>query len=346
MSTEISKRGKAPATVRDMVLSPGFKDDLMKALPAHVLPDRFARAVMTLVNKVPKLAECSLRSFHQAMMDCASLGLMPGPLGYAYVLPFEDRKANEIKAQFIPGYRGLIDCARRSGEIRSVRAFVVHKADEFVYELGLHPDLKHRPNLEASDRGEITYAYAVADMVADAPPLWEVMSRQELDGIRARSKAKNFGPWVTDYSEMCKKTVIRRLAKTLPMSVELEDVISREDRSADDVGAYQAPERSAPVVELVTPPQEAKPEPQPQGDVIDQAEAVAEQADVNAQDAKDLQKIIQEMITKWTPQRKGAFTKACRKINLIYDADTTNISTLEAVVTLANDWTTQGGDSA
>ncbi|MFA5266163.1 MAG: recombinase RecT, partial [Opitutaceae bacterium] len=106
--------------------------------------------------------------------------------------------------QFIPGYRGLISLARRSGQIVSIEAHAVFAADEFVVEFGLDPKLVHRPTL-SKERGEITAFYAIARIVGGGLQ-YDYMTRADVDAIRARSKAGNSGPWQTDYAEMGKKT--------------------------------------------------------------------------------------------------------------------------------------------
>jgi hypothetical protein len=62
-----------------------------------------------------------------------------------------------------------------------------------------------------------------------------VMTKTEVDGIRGRSKSGQRGPWVTDYEEMGKKTVIRKLCKYLPLSIELDTAVELDNRAAVDI---------------------------------------------------------------------------------------------------------------
>ena len=200
-----------------------MKPQLAMALPRHLTPDRLVRVAMTAAQNTPKLLECDRTSVYAAVVTCAQLGLEPdGVLGQAYLIPYGD------KVQFIPGYKGLISLARNSGEVVSIGAHEVCERDEFRFAFGLHEDLHHVP--ARGDRGEITHFYAIARF-RDGGHHWDVMTREEVDTIRDNSQgyrtAKRFAkngainsPWAQHYVEMGKKTVIRRIAKYLPLSVQ------------------------------------------------------------------------------------------------------------------------------
>lgn len=197
-----------------------MKPEIARALPKHLNPERVARIAVTVMRRTPQLAECTPESFLGALMTCAQLGLEPGPLGHAYLVPY----GREVT--FIAGYRGLVDLARRSGQVQSVSARVVREPDEFSYEFGLDPKLHHRP---AGADGEVTHVYAVI-RYKDGGYDFDVMTRGEVDAVRKRSRASGSGPWVTDYAEMAKKTVLRRLLKTAPMSVEYQQAVSNDEQ--------------------------------------------------------------------------------------------------------------------
>ncbi|MBW1723713.1 MAG: recombinase RecT [Deltaproteobacteria bacterium] len=118
-----------------------------------------------------------------------------------------------------PKSRGFLDLARRSGQVITLYAHVVHENDEWDFEYGLEPTLHHKPTKD--DPGEMVGAYAVVRL-KDGGYDFEWMWRREIDAIRRSSKAAGDGPWVTHYEEMAKKTVIRRLAKRLPLSIEFQ----------------------------------------------------------------------------------------------------------------------------
>jgi recombination protein RecT len=133
-------------------------------------------------------------------------------LGQFYLVPFGN------VATPIIGYRGLLELARRSGQISSIRAVVVYEKDTFKLTEGIEQTIHHERYL-GGDAGKPVYVYAVARLKDNSVQV-EVMSRAQVEAIRARSRSGTNGPWVTDWEEMAKKTVFRRLAKWLPLASE------------------------------------------------------------------------------------------------------------------------------
>lgn len=184
------------------------------ALPRHMTEERFTRTVITEVRRNPALLKCDPMSLLASIMLSAQLGLELGPLGHAYLVPYKR------EVTFIIGYQGMVDLARRSGQVSSIQAFAVHEGDDFHYQLGLNPDIHHIP--ASGDSGELTHVYAVAKY-KDGGFNFVVLTREDVEKYRARSAAgKNgSGPWGTDYEAMALKTAIRRLWRWLPRSPEM-----------------------------------------------------------------------------------------------------------------------------
>ncbi|RWZ59868.1 recombination protein RecT [Halobacillus fulvus] len=203
-----------------------------RALPKHMDADRLGRIAMTTIRQNPKLLECSIPSLMGAVMQAAQLGLEPGLIGHCYLVPFYNGKLKQTDVQFIIGYKGMIDLARRSGHIESIYAHAVKENDEFEYELGLHPKLVHKP--ATGERGELTFVYAVAHF-KDGGYQFEVFSKTDVESIKSRSKSGNYGPWQTDYEEMAKKSVIRRMFKYLPISVEIQNQATQDETVRKDI---------------------------------------------------------------------------------------------------------------
>lgn len=211
-----------PKDVTGMLRDPRIQAEISTALPAHIKPERLARIALTEFRKTPQLANCDPKSFLGAVIQCAQLGLEPGSgLGHAYLLPFKNNKANRTDVQFIIGYRGMIDLARRSGQIVSLQAHAVYEGDHFDFAYGLDERLEHVPTDDVANRGGLKAVYAVAKLKGGGHQV-EVMWKSEVDQIRSQSKGGNSGPWQSHYEEMAKKTVIRRLFKYLPVSVEMQ----------------------------------------------------------------------------------------------------------------------------
>lgn len=230
--TAVVQAAKQPTTLLGMVRSPAFQKQMALAMPKSMTPDRLTRIVMTECRKTPALMKCAPESFYGAVLQCAALGLEPGSaLGHCYLLPFGNGKdkSGRPNAQLIIGYRGMIDLARRSGQIVSLQAWTVHAQDTFNYQLGLNPDIEHIP-ASVADRGPVTHVYAVAKLKGGGVQ-FEVMSRAEIEKIRSASKAGNSGPWSSHWDEMAKKTVIRRLFKYLPVSIEAVRAVEIDEKT-------------------------------------------------------------------------------------------------------------------
>lgn len=210
----VSESTSKKASLRDVVVA--MQDDIAKALPKVITPERFTRIALSALSNNPKLYECSKLSFLGALMNSAQLGLEPNtPLGQAYLIPYYNNKEKRLECQFQIGYKGLLDLAYRSGEISMVQAYIVYENDTFEYELGLEPILKHKP--APSNRGNMTYAYAMFKL-KNGGQSFIVMSKDDiLNYGRRYSKTFNAGPWQTDFEAMAKKTVLKQLLKYAPI---------------------------------------------------------------------------------------------------------------------------------
>ncbi|WP_127945237.1 recombination protein RecT [Rhodococcus spongiicola] len=205
-----------------------MKPELQRALPKHMDPDRMARIALTVLRQTPGLKNCDPQSFLGALMTAAQVGLEPGPLGEAYLVPF----GNTVT--FVPGYRGLVKLAWQSGQLDSIAAHVVYENDEFDFAYGLAPSLTHKPAL--ADRGRVVAAYAVATF-KHGGNAFEIMSVDDIEAIRKRSKSANSGPWKSDWEQMARKTVLKRLSKWLPLSPEFASAIQLDGSARTDVGS-------------------------------------------------------------------------------------------------------------
>lgn len=204
---------------------------IARALPQNIDPERFTRIALTEIRRNPKLGECTQLSLLGGIMLCAQLGLEPGPLGHAYLVPYWNRNTRTFEAQFQLGYKGIIDLARRSGQIVSIVAREVCVGDHFEFEYGLDEKLVHRPEL--GDRGDAFAYYGVAKF-RDGGHFVLVMSRADVDKYRLRAQSQKAGeppsgPWATDYDAMARKTVIRRMAPFLPVAVEMARAVASDE---------------------------------------------------------------------------------------------------------------------
>jgi len=231
-TAEMSPLQTRALTIRDYIER--AKPKLAEILPKHLTPERLTKIALVTVHHSALLLQCSPESILEAVMTAGQLGLEPGgALGSAYLVPYKN-KSGQYECQLIPGYRGLVDLARRSGQITGIEAHPVYKGERFRVVFGLSPVLEHEPSTTGTrDANDIVCVYAVA-RPKEGPPQVEVMSRSEIDAIRERSRASRTGPWVTDYAEMARKTVVRRICKYLPLSAEMAVALEVDNRDYRD----------------------------------------------------------------------------------------------------------------
>lgn len=213
-------------------------------------PKRFVRVVMTALNINPDLLNCDRRSLMNAAMKAASDGLVPDGHDGALV-------AFDKKVTWMPMVGGIRKKVRRSSEVTSWDVTAVFAKDQFDYELGDDPFIKHKPWMpgelrrgegedEAAylkrlrqhiDHGPMTHVYSVA-VIKGGGKSRDVMSRTEIELVRdtyaRKDRHGNFSPaWRRSFEEMSKKTIARRHAKQLPMSTDVINLMTRDDELYD-----------------------------------------------------------------------------------------------------------------
>lgn len=221
--TQIIKADLNLAKVRELLHSPGISNAIAKAAPKHLTVERMIQVALNMVRKTKNLREADPFSVVASIVEASQLGLeCDNVLGHAYLVAFNNRKLGKKMCQLIVGYRGFQQLAYNTGTVNSVTAELVRKADEFQLMLGTNRQLHHVPKLDAPgrlDEKNWIGAYATIQF-KDGGYDFEYMTAEEINATRARSRAADDGPWVTDTGEMWKKTCVRKLAKRMPKSAE------------------------------------------------------------------------------------------------------------------------------
>jgi recombination protein RecT len=319
-NTAVATQQTEHKTIAHLLTDPKIKAQMALALPKHMTADRLARIALTEIRKTPKLAQCDQTSFLGAIMQLAAMGLEPGgALGHAYLIPFDKSSkdssggwSKKTEVQLVIGYRGMIDLARRSGQIVSLSARVVYANDKFAYTYGLDETMDHVPH-EGAHPGEMTHVYAVAKLVGGGVQ-FEVMSRAKVEHIRdesqgykaAATSAKQYSkevnsPWASHFDEMAKKTVIRQLFKYLPVSVEIQRAVGLDEQA--DAGLSQHNDMVIDGEYQVNPNHD---------DSADDHQRVATGPDISAQDIHDALAAAKD---------KDSLDAACDLINMLPTAE-------------------------
>jgi len=280
------------------------KSVLAALLPTHITPDRMLKIALGALRTTPKLMECSVESLFGAVVKCSQMGLEPNTYaGHVFLIPFFNSRRNITEVQVIPGYKGLVELARRSGIVTSIFTQVRYAKDEWRLRYGSDPEIHHIP-CDEDERGAIMGFYAVARLKDEEAPQFEYMRLSEIEKIRdasggyraAVATAKKYNkavpdtPWVTNFEMMGRKTPLRRLANMLPQSVELAHAVSLDniaekgmsqalDRVLDGEWTPADVEAEAEVVTEAKPPQSQEPT-QAEGDKQDQQRGTRRQGKV------------------------------------------------------------------
>lgn len=295
------------------------KGEIAKMLPKHLNAERLLKVAQIAATTTPALAECDVASLIGAIGQCAQMGLEPNTvLGHAYLIPFntkrKDGNGNErwVKSvQVVIGYKGLIDLARRSGQIESIAAHEVCSNDEFDLVYGLNEDLTHRPNW--GDRGDVIGFYAIAKLKGGGHA-FEFMHVNDVLDIRDASqgwqqavkyKSTDRSPWQTHFIEMGRKTAIRRLAKYLPLSIEFQTAVAMDNQA--EAGKDQMLDLSTDDYTVIpddAPYSAEQPESEPVAKTFDEITA-----QINANPSSAPGFVAQELIAHLPVDQQAAITK-------------------------------------
>lgn len=254
--------GEVTETREIVVADEGLRTQIAKmdkqfaaALPPHIPVERFTRVIQTALTGNPDLQKADRASLFEAAMKAAQDGLLPdGRDGALVIFNTKDQAASKAsgrdvwkkKVQWMPMVGGILKKIRNSGELLSISAHVVYTLDKFYYCLGDDEKIEHEPLLGSDNRGVPMCVYAIAK-TKDGGIYREVMTLKDVEKVRNVSKAKDSGPWTQWWDEMARKTVIRRLAKRLPTSADLDDLLRHDDELYDFSGKRAEPAPFVPV---------------------------------------------------------------------------------------------------
>lgn len=224
-------------------------DKIQGMLPSGVSAIRTINMTMMAAVESPRILEkCTVASIYRSAMQAASMGLQVGN-GYneAYLVPYGDTCT--LRAS----YMGWVKIAKRSPEVKTVRASIVRDGD--VFEASEHPPrVTHEPNYRDSSSeviGAVAVAYCPDGSVLD----FTFVPLDDLE--KARKLADSMKPsvaWAEWPLEMCKKVAIRRLVKLLTPDEYMGRLASIENNADNGMVNVPDPEIDGNVIDMVMPP--------------------------------------------------------------------------------------------
>lgn len=213
-----------------------MKPRLASVAPAWMDLDAVIANVVWAVSQDENLSRCSTRSIVEAVLEAVAMGLDPSGLSGDGTLIPRKTKTDGLRATFVPDYRALLRLMLARDRISHIEARIVREGDKFELRFG-DPDgrvLEHRPAITQS--GEPIGAYAIAWFKDSPRPLVEWMTRAEIEANAERGGGygADNSPWETDWGEMARKTVIKRLAKYLiPQASEQKETLRDEPKGRE-----------------------------------------------------------------------------------------------------------------
>lgn len=206
------------------------KNGIDSLLPTHIKPETFARLAAVAIFNNPSLASADRASVINGLIMSARDGLLCDGREAALV-PFNTKQNGKYitKAQYMPMVDGVLKRARQSGQVKFIDSKPVFANDEFDFwsdEDGDH--FKHRPTLD--NPGELVAVIACAKM-NDGSVYMSLLRRWEIERAKASSKQGNNenGPWIKFYDRMACKTGLHRIARRLPNSSEIIEMLEMGD---------------------------------------------------------------------------------------------------------------------
>ena len=221
----VQKKAPEQLTLKQWVVK--NTDQIKNALPNNITPERMVRIALTALTKDTKLSQCTPASFMGAVLTSAQLGLECNtPLGQAYLIPYNER--GQMTAHFQLGYQGVLELCYRSKLYKTIQARVVYEGDTFEYAYGLEERLLHKP---CGKTDKPTHAYAFYELTSGGHGI-EVMSWEAVMAHAkkySQSRTGGSSPWDTAPESMAMKTVLKKVLKYAPKSVEVAEAITHDN---------------------------------------------------------------------------------------------------------------------
>lgn len=253
-----------------MISSDKYQKAINNTLRDPARARRFVAAITSAVAINPALQECDPATILSGALLGESLNLSPSPqLGQYYLVPFENRKKGCKDAQFILGYKGMIQLALRSGQYKRLNVLAVKDGellrwDPLTEEIALRLIEDEAEREQAATIGYVasfeylngftkTIYWSREKMITHADRFSAAFSREATAGRYpkvsfADYQAHNYPSkdewlyssyWYKDFDGMAFKTMLRQLiSKWGIMSIEMQQAFEGDGAIVAEGGEY------------------------------------------------------------------------------------------------------------
>lgn len=181
----------------------------------------FITSVITAVNSNDLLKNATSESVYSAALMAATLDLpINQNLGFAYIIPFNNRKANRQEAQFQLGVKGFVQLAQRSGQFKSIYTSEIYEG-QIINE---NPLDGYEFDFKVKSSKIVGYAAKFKLVNGYEATLYMTIDQlKQHSNLYSQTAKKGYGLWVDNFDAMAKKTVLKLLlSKYAPLSIEMQ----------------------------------------------------------------------------------------------------------------------------
>lgn len=215
---QLARNEGQPPSLKSILTSDAMKQQFAAALPKHLAPERFIRVALTALTRTPKLMECSQESFFKSLLDLSAIGLEP-----------DGRKVHLIPygrdCTVVVDYKGIVELVRRDSSVLDIQCLTIRENDECQWVNG---EMRHVINPK-QPRGEVVSTYTRIKWASGEVTIGEPFDKEDAERARRCSKSGSSGPWKDHYTEMWKKSNVKRDSKMWPLSPEVQDKLAKAD---------------------------------------------------------------------------------------------------------------------
>lgn len=222
------------ATHNSFFKSQAVQDRLSKIVDGN--PDQFATTMLSIISNNDMLSKADSNSILTAALKAVSLKLPIEPsLGFAYVVPYNNKNKRIVEAQFQLGYKGLIQLAQRSGQIVRLNAGPIYEGQLISYD-EVSEDLDYIKGYIKKENEKVAGYFGFFRLVNGFEKLvfWTTAQVEEHAKKYSQSYKKGYGNWIDNFDAMARKTVLKSILSTYaPLSTEMQQAFSEDSEDLE-----------------------------------------------------------------------------------------------------------------